>query len=110
MRLASILKGGQRTISVVSADGSHYWPVNQFAPDFAGDMIKLVQQFDAIKSKIDLATGGTPLDAASLLAPIDEPRRNIFCVGKNYHDHAAEFQNSGFDHSAKNGEHAPEAP
>lgn len=110
MRLASILKGGQRTISVVSADGSRYWPVNQFAPDFAGDMIELVQQFDAIKSKIDLAAGGTPLDAASLLAPIDEPRRNIFCVGKNYHDHAAEFQNSGFDHSAKNGEHAPEAP
>jgi 2-keto-4-pentenoate hydratase/2-oxohepta-3-ene-1,7-dioic acid hydratase in catechol pathway len=45
-----------------------------------------------------------------VLAPIDQPRRNIFCVGKNYHEHAAEFQNSGFDSSAKNGEHAPEAP
>ena len=31
------------------------------------------------------------------------PRRNIFCVGKNYHDHAHEFSNSGFDSSAAAG-------
>ena len=28
------------------------------------------------------------------------PRRNIFCVGKNYHEHAHEFSKSGFDSSA----------
>jgi len=50
------------------------------------------------------------LDRATILAPISSPRRNIFCVGKNYHEHAAEFQRSGFDSSAKDGEHAPEAP
>jgi 2-keto-4-pentenoate hydratase/2-oxohepta-3-ene-1,7-dioic acid hydratase in catechol pathway len=33
----------------------------------------------------------------TLLAPITRPPRNIFCVGKNYHDHAAEFARSGFD-------------
>jgi 2-keto-4-pentenoate hydratase/2-oxohepta-3-ene-1,7-dioic acid hydratase in catechol pathway len=37
-----------------------------------------------------------------LLAPIPRPRRNIFCVGKNYHAHAKEFAGSGFDSSAKN--------
>jgi 2-keto-4-pentenoate hydratase/2-oxohepta-3-ene-1,7-dioic acid hydratase in catechol pathway len=31
------------------------------------------------------------------------PRRNIFCVGKNYHEHAHEFARSGFDSSAANG-------
>ncbi len=36
-----------------------------------------------------------------LLAPIPDPRRDIFCVGKNYHEHAAEFHSSGFDSSAK---------
>ncbi|PCE22255.1 hydrolase [Paraburkholderia acidicola] len=110
MRLANILKDGYRTVSVVSTDGSHYWPVNRLVPDFTGDMVELVQQFDTIKDKLDVETGGTRVDSAVLLAPIDQPRRNIFCVGKNYHEHAAEFQNSGFDHSAKNGEHAPEAP
>ena len=45
----------------------------------------------------------------SLCAPIPRPRRNIFCVGKNYHDHAQEFSRSGFDSSAVQGE-IPQAP
>lgn len=44
--------------------------------------------------------GRLPLAEAALLAPIPRPRRNIFCVGKNYHDHAREFASSGFDSSA----------
>jgi 2-keto-4-pentenoate hydratase/2-oxohepta-3-ene-1,7-dioic acid hydratase in catechol pathway len=44
-----------------------------------------------------------------LLAPL-EVRRNIFCVGKNYHEHAREFSQSGFDTSAQQGEVAPPAP
>lgn len=42
------------------------------------------------------------------LAPIPRPLRNIFCVGKNYHEHAKEFADSGFDATAK--EVVPEAP
>jgi len=44
-----------------------------------------------------------PLREAKLEAPIVRPRRNIFCVGKNYHEHAKEFASSGFDSSAANG-------
>lgn len=32
-----------------------------------------------------------PLDSFTLLAPIPVPRKNIFCVGKNYADHAIEM-------------------
>src|SRR3546814_2550571 len=35
------------------------------------------------------------LSNIELEAPIPLPRRNIFCVGKNYHDHAQEFASSG---------------
>ena len=42
-----------------------------------------------------------PLAELKLLAPIPEPRRDIFCVGKNYREHAAEFHNSGFDSGGK---------
>jgi 2-keto-4-pentenoate hydratase/2-oxohepta-3-ene-1,7-dioic acid hydratase in catechol pathway len=45
--------------------------------------------------------------AIRLGAPIPRPRRNIFCVGKNYHAHAREFAGSGYDSSA---EPVPEAP
>ncbi|WP_235890921.1 fumarylacetoacetate hydrolase family protein [Pararhizobium mangrovi] len=48
------------------------------------------------------------IDAVRLLAPIPEPRRDIFCVGKNYHAHAAEFHSSGFDSTSK--EELPQAP
>ena len=43
------------------------------------------------------------------LPPTLRPRRNIFCVGKNYHDHAIKFAHSGFDSSAVKCE-IPQAP
>ena len=43
-----------------------------------------------------------------LCAPLPRPAKNIFCVGKNYHEHAKEFAGSGFDATAK--EVVPEAP
>jgi 2-keto-4-pentenoate hydratase/2-oxohepta-3-ene-1,7-dioic acid hydratase in catechol pathway len=33
---------------------------------------------------------GRPLDGVRLLAPIPRPRKNIFCMGRNYAEHAAE--------------------
>lgn len=44
--------------------------------------------------------GRLPLADVKLLAPFPRPAKNILCVGKNYHDHAKEFHNSGFDASA----------
>ncbi|MEV7148046.1 hypothetical protein AB0O05_16275 [Streptomyces sp. NPDC093084] len=31
-----------------------------------------------------------------LLAPIPQPRRNLFAVGKNYRDHVEDFGRSGY--------------
>lgn len=50
-----------------------------------------------------------PLADVTVEAPIPRPARNIFCVGKNYHDHAHEFASSGFDSSAAKGA-VPESP
>jgi 2-keto-4-pentenoate hydratase/2-oxohepta-3-ene-1,7-dioic acid hydratase in catechol pathway len=44
--------------------------------------------------------GQLNLDQVKLEAPIPRPAKNVFCVGKNYHEHAKEFHNSGFDASA----------
>ncbi len=48
--------------------------------------------------------------AVRLAAPLPRPRRNIFCVGKNYYAHAKEFAGSGFDSSAKAGGDIPSVP
>jgi 2-keto-4-pentenoate hydratase/2-oxohepta-3-ene-1,7-dioic acid hydratase in catechol pathway len=46
-----------------------------------------------------------------LCAPVPRPRRNIFCVGKNYFEHAKEFSGSGFDSSVtKPGDDIPQDP
>ncbi len=60
---------------------------------------------------LNLTDSGEQFEIADvrLLAPIPRPHRNIFCVGKNYHDHAREFSRSGFDSSAAKGE-VPQAP
>jgi 2-keto-4-pentenoate hydratase/2-oxohepta-3-ene-1,7-dioic acid hydratase in catechol pathway len=68
--------------------------------------------------KLQLASQPLPAIAANhdlssiqLLAPIPRPRRNIFCVGKNYFDHAKEFGTSGFDSStSKPGDEIPKEP
>ncbi len=44
-------------------------------------------------------------------APLPRPRRNIFCIGKNYRAHAHEFTASGLDSSARNADEAiPDHP
>jgi 2-keto-4-pentenoate hydratase/2-oxohepta-3-ene-1,7-dioic acid hydratase in catechol pathway len=87
---------------VVCADG----------PGAAGAILSLIDNgMDEVRAWAAMGAGGAsrvPAKDAKLLAPIPEPRRNIFCVGKNYHAHANEFHSSGFDSSGK--EAVPSAP
>jgi len=110
MKFANIAIAGRKTIALVDEQKSVFWEIGTMIPDFTGDMVQLIQAYSKIKGDLIPKGVGTPLSTVTILAPIDAPRRNIFCVGKNYHDHAAEFQKSGFDSSAKDDEHAPEAP
>src|SRR4051794_18617588 len=51
----------------------------------------------AAKSAAQSGKGRLPRNAVEILAPLPRPARNIFCVGKNYHEHAVEFDRSGFN-------------
>ncbi|OZI38005.1 hydrolase [Bordetella genomosp. 10] len=110
MKFAHIALDGLSAIALVDTQSQQFWPISELAPDFRGDMVQLVHDFARLRPQLATTRPGKPLSGVKLLAPIDQPRRNIFCVGKNYHEHAAEFSKSGFDSSAKEGEHAPEAP
>jgi 2-keto-4-pentenoate hydratase/2-oxohepta-3-ene-1,7-dioic acid hydratase in catechol pathway len=62
----------------------------------AADMLSLIEAGPAILATVRALAADPPpaavLDAgaARLLAPIPRPRRNVFCVGRNYMDHVAE--------------------
>jgi len=77
--------------------------------DGVTDMVDLVTRYDQLKSSLKT---GAPVALADvkLLAPIAVPRRNIFCVGKNYGEHAREFSNSGFEAGAVKGAEIDEFP
>jgi 2-keto-4-pentenoate hydratase/2-oxohepta-3-ene-1,7-dioic acid hydratase in catechol pathway len=60
-----------------------------------------------LRHVIKLIAAGTPpsygepvaLARAKLAAPVGPLAKNVICVGKNYHDHAREFAQSGVDQS-----------
>ncbi|HEY0297060.1 MAG TPA: fumarylacetoacetate hydrolase family protein [Bordetella sp.] len=110
MKFATLQTPKGKFVSLVDAGSQRYWPVQDLIPGFTGDMVQLVQDFDKIRAGLAPKGEGLPLSQATVLAPVDQPRRNIFCVGKNYYEHAKEFAQSGFDSSAKAGEDIPEAP
>lgn len=65
---------------------------------------------DVIANPALQTAAGEPLQGPyTLMAPIAKPQRNLFCVGKNYHEHAQEFAQSGFDSAAAAGA-IPTAP
>ena len=64
------------------------------------DVLSVVQAGLGSLAALKDAAAKAPQIAVSsvrLLAPIARPARNIFCVGKNYREHAKEFHASGFD-------------
>ena len=73
--------------------------VNHALPHAMVEAIAQAGLLDALTHALPRA----PLvEGARLLAPIPRPPKNVFCVGKNYHEHAKEFAGSGFDGGAAN--------
>ena len=60
------------------------------------ELIALIKN-PALLARCEADGKAVDLKDVNLLAPIPEPPRNIFCVGKNYAKHASEFASSGFD-------------
>jgi 2-keto-4-pentenoate hydratase/2-oxohepta-3-ene-1,7-dioic acid hydratase in catechol pathway len=101
---------GKALLCIVDKANTTIWPLNQILGEDI-DFNMLVDRFVQLRPELSSTGSGRPLSGAVLLAPITRPRRNIFCVGKNYRDHAREFTSSGFDSSAKNRDEAiPDAP
>jgi 2-keto-4-pentenoate hydratase/2-oxohepta-3-ene-1,7-dioic acid hydratase in catechol pathway len=80
----------------------------------ASDMLDLIERYSSVRENIlAIVNSGRfvrELSEVHLEAPIPNPRRNIFCVGKNYMEHAAEFGSSGFDAGSVGGNEIPEYP
>jgi 2-keto-4-pentenoate hydratase/2-oxohepta-3-ene-1,7-dioic acid hydratase in catechol pathway len=92
MKLATIRYQSEDCAAIVDPDGGRAWPLP------GRSMLDLIAAGDLPKPEGE----GVPLGSVTLLAPIPLPKRNIFCVGKNYRDHVAEMRTGA--------EEAPENP
>jgi 2-keto-4-pentenoate hydratase/2-oxohepta-3-ene-1,7-dioic acid hydratase in catechol pathway len=111
MKITTYWYSGTRHVGRLSPDGSTVTPL------FLGEHVRDIGALALVER---MAAGlplppetGPPLPLASvkLDAPLPRPRRNIFCVGKNYHEHAREFAQSGFDSSiSRPGDDIPSHP
>ncbi len=97
MRLATFVHQGRRRVGAVSDDGLSVRPCR--LDDAASAQAGMLQLIEAA------ARGGAlpspegealPIDDVQLEAPLPLPRRNLFCVGRNYHAHARELRDTVF--------------
>jgi len=102
MKIATWQWGGTRACGLVSADGREVTPLALDPSERPlGGLALLLRQAEGLP--LPQPTGPRlPVSAVELEAPIPRPRRNLFCVGRNYRAHAQELSSTVFkDNDAK---------
>jgi len=96
LRIATFQWDGRRHVGIVSADARSVKPLNLSPEQALTGALAVIARAGNIEG---LLSGNAPDIAVTdvrLEAPIPVPRRNIFCVGRNYHAHAKELSGSVF--------------
>jgi 2-keto-4-pentenoate hydratase/2-oxohepta-3-ene-1,7-dioic acid hydratase in catechol pathway len=91
MKIAVLAAEGALQVGYVGADGHSVRPVKLSADQASSGILALLQPGAG-----EVESGAArPLDTFALRAPVPHPIRNIFCVGKNYAEHARELVKHG---------------
>jgi 2-keto-4-pentenoate hydratase/2-oxohepta-3-ene-1,7-dioic acid hydratase in catechol pathway len=109
MRIAAFFYQDQPHLGLVSQDSNSVTPFDLPLADRELGALTLVNTLSRGET-LPAQGAAIAIKDVQLRAPLPHPRRNIFCVGKNYHAHAKEFARSGFDSSAKAGGEIPAEP
>ncbi|MGF6527627.1 fumarylacetoacetate hydrolase family protein [Variovorax sp. PvP013] len=102
MRIATYFADGRHHVGLVSADGLTLTPMD-LTPELAEKGALSLIETLAAGGELP-AVSGSKVKVADvvLAAPLPQPRRNVWCVGRNYHAHAKELSASVFkDNNAK---------
>ncbi len=97
MRIASWYWGGREHVGVISRDGREATPLG--VADASRGALPLIQMLARGEPLPDPSGARLPVEVLTLRAPLPRPLRSLFCVGRNYHAHAAELAGSVFRES-----------
>ena len=106
MKLVSFTQRKKTHIGILTDDGATVVNLSVAAPKLPTDMTDIIAAAPGILPSLEKAAATRKKEArlkasrVKLTAPIPVPRRNVLCVGKNYYDHAHEFDKSGFNSTA----------
>ena len=107
MKFLSFLYEEKEDYGVLLSDETGVLPMktllDQLDIPTPGDLLGFIRSYgdslqERLAAKAESSTHlALSLPDVELLAPIPYPRRNVFCVGKNYLDHATEIQAEGIN-------------
>ena len=96
MRYATFKHQGRRQVGVVAGDGRTVTALDLKSAPADRGMLALIEQLVGGGAQPATTGEAIPMAQVRLEAPIPVPRRNVWCVGRNYHAHAKELQGSVF--------------
>jgi 2-keto-4-pentenoate hydratase/2-oxohepta-3-ene-1,7-dioic acid hydratase in catechol pathway len=96
VRIATFVHEGQRRVGQVAADGQSVTAFALDAAQAARGALPLIEAAASGAALPALTGPAIPLASVHVEAPLPVPRRNLWCVGRNYHEHAKELQASVF--------------
>lgn len=103
MHLISFIEAGDYRVGVLDVATNEVIDLALAATGLPTDMTAFIALgapgLAAARRALAGGAGRRPLAEVHLVAPIARPRRNIFCVGKNYRAHAQEVRSLGSDNS-----------
>lgn len=102
MRIATYVHNGARQVGLVSADATRVTPFQVDAATAQRGALALIEAAARGDALPALAGADVALSAVRLEAPLPLPRRNLWCVGRNYHAHAKELSASVFKDNDSN--------
>lgn len=102
MRIATYRHNNTRHVGRVSSDGLHVQAFEVSAAIAHHGALRLLETVVAGGQWPTVSNQQLAVSDVHLEAPIPVPRRNIWCVGRNYHEHAKELSASVFKDSNTN--------
>lgn len=102
MRIATFVHGGQCLVGLVSTDQQHVTAFDLPPVEAQRGALPLVEAAAGGHALPGTRGAAIALADVQLRAPIPRPRRNLWCVGRNYHEHAKELQGSVFKNNNAN--------
>jgi 2-keto-4-pentenoate hydratase/2-oxohepta-3-ene-1,7-dioic acid hydratase in catechol pathway len=107
MRIATYRLEGRRFVGLVTEDRQQVTPLALDEAAAERGVLAVIGMLSEGQALPPAAGPSVPIDRVRLEAPLPFPRRNLWCVGRNYHAHAQELKTSVFKDNHANPESWP---